>query len=99
MIQEFETAMRNRTRQAIRENNKHVYDKVIQEVEVCILEQVIYACNGQPCTAAKMLGLAKATLYKKLRQYGMMGYVDALRYPVNRKNSSTDNVLGAKGKD
>ena len=51
---------------------KDVYQMVLSEVEVPLLEQVMkYTCNNQT-KASVMLGLNRGTLRKKLKQYGLL---------------------------
>lgn len=44
---------------------------VLQEVEPPLLESVMGYCQGNQTRAARMLGMNRATLRKKLLQYGL----------------------------
>ncbi|HHB12037.1 MAG TPA: DNA-binding transcriptional regulator Fis [Chromatiales bacterium] len=49
-----------------------VYRLVIEEVERPLLECVMNHCRGNQSRAARVLGLSRATLRKKLRQYDLL---------------------------
>jgi Fis family transcriptional regulator len=49
-----------------------VYRLVLEEVERPLLECVMDHCGGNQSRAARVLGLSRATLRKKLRQYGLL---------------------------
>ena len=48
-----------------------VYRMVLEEVERPLLETVMHYCKGNQTRAAKMLGLNRGTLRKKLKHYGL----------------------------
>ncbi|MCG6895595.1 MAG: Fis family transcriptional regulator [Thiocapsa sp.] len=49
----------------------NLYELVIEEVERPLFETVLKHTNGNLSLAAKMLGLTRATLRKRLRGYGI----------------------------
>ena len=49
-----------------------VYQKVLQEVEAPLLEQVMKYVRNNQTKAAHLLGLNRGTLRKKLKQYGLL---------------------------
>jgi len=48
-----------------------VYEVVLREVEIPLFTQVLRHCAGNQSRAASMLGIHRATLRKKLRDYGL----------------------------
>ena len=48
-----------------------LYDLVLQEVEPPLLENVMRNTRGNQSKAAKILGINRGTLRKKLKQYNM----------------------------
>jgi Fis family transcriptional regulator, factor for inversion stimulation protein len=50
----------------------HLYDLVLGEVEPPLFEAVLDYTNGNQSRAAQILGLNRATLRKKLRQYELL---------------------------
>lgn len=55
--------------------NQHassVYDMVLGEVEPPLLESVLKHTRNNQSKAARMLGLSRGTLRKKLKLYGML---------------------------
>ena len=48
-----------------------LHDIVLREIEVPLLAEVMRHCQGNQSRAAALLGLNRATLRKKLRQYGL----------------------------
>jgi len=52
-----------------------VYDMVMAEVEVPMLKCVLKFTRGNQSKAAKILGLSRGTLRKKLKIYGMEGRI------------------------
>lgn len=49
-----------------------LYDRVLQEVERPLLEQVMLRCHGNQLKAAAMLGINRNTLRKKLRRHKLL---------------------------
>jgi Fis family transcriptional regulator len=50
----------------------NLYDTVLAEVEPPLLEAVLQKARSNQSKAAKMLGLNRGTLRKKLKQYDML---------------------------
>lgn len=48
-----------------------LYRMVLEEVELPLLEVVMAECGGNQSKAARLLGINRGTLRKKLRQYGL----------------------------
>lgn len=46
-----------------------IYEMVIRNVEKPLIETVLGKCEGNQTTAAKMLGINRNTLRKKIEQY------------------------------
>jgi Fis family transcriptional regulator len=54
------------------QSNQHdLYDVLLAEVEPALLIEVMAHCRGNQSRAAEVLGLNRATLRKKLLQYGI----------------------------
>ncbi|VTS02779.1 sigma-54-dependent transcriptional regulator [Tuwongella immobilis] len=51
---------------------KELYDRLMQQVEPVLLEQVLGRLQGNRMVAARWLGLARATLRKLMRKYHLM---------------------------
>lgn len=49
----------------------NLYELVLAEVEIPLLEEVMTHTRGNQTRAAIMMGLNRGTLRKKLKQYGM----------------------------
>ncbi|MGN0858249.1 MAG: DNA-binding transcriptional regulator Fis [Stenotrophomonas sp.] len=49
-----------------------VYDVVLREMEIPLFTEVLNHCEGNQSRAAAMLGIHRATLRKKLREYGLI---------------------------
>lgn len=52
-------------------DSHELYDIVLREVEIPMLTEVMRHCDGNQSRAAARLGLNRATLRKKLREYGI----------------------------
>ena len=48
-----------------------LYEVVLREIEAPLFAEVMRHCDGNQSRAAGMLGIHRATLRKKLRDYGM----------------------------
>lgn len=48
-----------------------LYRMVLEEVELPLLQVVMAECGGNQSKAARLLGINRGTLRKKLRQYGL----------------------------
>lgn len=46
-----------------------VYELVLEEIEIPLLETVMRHVRNNQCKAAKLLGISRGTLRKKLKQY------------------------------
>ncbi|WPL11434.1 MULTISPECIES: helix-turn-helix domain-containing protein [Thiorhodovibrio] len=49
---------------------------VLDEVERPLVETVLHHCNGNQTLAARILGMSRGTLRKKISQYGLMSAND-----------------------
>lgn len=54
------------------ENTTNLYQTILQEVERPLLEVVLKQAQGNQSKTAKILGLNRGTLRKKLQQYDLM---------------------------
>ena len=52
-------------------DSHELYDIVLREIEVPMLVEVMRHCQGNQSRAAATLGLNRATLRKKLKEYGI----------------------------
>lgn len=48
-----------------------LYNTVLQEVERPLLEQTLHAVGGNKAKAARVLGINRNTLHKKLTEHGL----------------------------
>jgi Fis family transcriptional regulator len=48
-----------------------VYEIVLREMEIPLFVEVLNHCEGNQSRAAAMLGIHRATLRKKLKEYGI----------------------------
>ena len=48
-----------------------VYEIVLREMEIPLFVEVLRHCDGNQSRAAAMLGIHRATLRKKLKDYGL----------------------------
>ncbi len=51
---------------------ENVYQKVLELVELPLLEEVMKKAGNNQCRATRYLGLARGTVIKKLKQYGLI---------------------------
>ena len=49
-----------------------VYEIVLREMEIPLFVEVLNHCEGNQSRAAAMLGIHRATLRKKLKDYGLV---------------------------
>ena len=49
----------------------NLYEIALRELEIPLFAEVLEHCDGNQSRAATMLGIHRATLRKKLREYGM----------------------------
>jgi len=54
-----------------------LYDDLLRAVEPPLLEAVLEKCRGQCAGAARLLGLHRTTLKKKLDQYGVLAAAES----------------------
>ena len=52
-------------------DSHELHEIVLREIEVPLLVEVMRHCEGNQSRAAAVLGINRATLRKKLRQYGL----------------------------
>ena len=50
---------------------KDLYEIALRELEIPLFAEVLNHCDGNHSRAAAMLGIHRATLRKKLREYGI----------------------------
>ena len=50
---------------------ENLYDIALRELEIPLFVEVLKHCEGNQSRAASMLGIHRATLRKKLREYGL----------------------------
>ena len=50
-----------------------VYEIVLREMEIPLFVEVLNHCEGNQSRAASMLGIHRATLRTKLKDYGIVG--------------------------
>lgn len=53
------------------ESTNVLYQLVLREVEIPLFTEALRHCEGNQSRAADLLGIHRATLRKKLREYGM----------------------------
>lgn len=49
----------------------NLYQIALRELEIPLFVEVLQHCDGNQSRAAEMLGIHRATLRKKLREYGL----------------------------
>ena len=52
-------------------DTSNLYEIVLREFEIPLLAEVLEHCDGNQSRAAAMLGIHRATLRKKLKDYGL----------------------------
>ncbi|GAB3350477.1 DNA-binding transcriptional regulator Fis [Lysobacter tyrosinilyticus] len=50
---------------------ENLYEIALRELEIPLFIEVLNHCDGNQSRAASMLGIHRATLRKKLREYGL----------------------------
>ncbi|MCF7223292.1 DNA-binding transcriptional regulator Fis [Marilutibacter chinensis] len=50
---------------------ENLYEIALRELEIPLFAEVMQHCDGNQSRAAAMLGIHRATLRKKLREYGL----------------------------
>ena len=50
---------------------ENLYEIALRELEITLFAEVLEHCDGNQSRAAAMLGIHRATLRKKLRDYGL----------------------------
>jgi Fis family transcriptional regulator len=50
---------------------ENLYEIALRELEIPLFAEVLQHCDGNQSRAATMLGIHRATLRKKLREYGL----------------------------
>lgn len=53
------------------DDNGDLYEIALRELEIPLFAEVLGHCDGNQSRAAAMLGIHRATLRKKLREYGL----------------------------
>lgn len=53
-------------------DNADLYEIALRELEIPLFTEVLKHCDGNQSRAAIMLGIHRATLRKKLREYGLV---------------------------
>ncbi len=52
-------------------DTENLYEIALRELEIPLFAEVLQHCDGNQSRAASMLGIHRATLRKKLREYGL----------------------------
>lgn len=52
-------------------DTENLYEIALRELEIPLFVEVLQHCDGNQSRAASMLGIHRATLRKKLREYGL----------------------------
>ncbi|MFP7723114.1 DNA-binding transcriptional regulator Fis [Lysobacter sp. A3-1-A15] len=52
-------------------DTENLYEIALRELEIPLFAEVLEHCDGNQSRAATMLGIHRATLRKKLREYGL----------------------------
>jgi DNA-binding protein Fis len=54
-----------------KEGAKDIYKKVLNDAEGVLLEEALRSTKGNKSKAARMLGINRLTLLRKLKEYGL----------------------------
>ena len=65
-------SMRKYFNQLDGENPTDIYNMVLKEVELPLLEIVMKQCNGNQSKACKILGINRGTLRTKLKEHNLL---------------------------
>ncbi len=52
-------------------DSRNLYEVALRELEIPLFAEVLQHCDGNQSRAAAMLGIHRATLRKKLKDYGL----------------------------
>ena len=63
--------LREHVAQSVRRYLRDVYEIVPREMEIPLFVEVLNHCEGNQSRAAALLGIHRATLRKKLKDYGL----------------------------
>ena len=66
-----QTALKNYFAHIGNQEINHLYEMVLSEIEAPLLETVMSYTRGNQSKAAKLLGISRGTLRKKLKKYGI----------------------------
>ena len=65
----LESALRGIVKEAIAQNHETLYDEVIDAVECSLTQLILEAFNGNQTKTAKLLGISRTTLLKRLKNW------------------------------
>ena len=83
-LQDFRLHGKSRDHEQAKEDaasDRNVADRIVSiaNMEKNAILETVQLLKGDKLTAAKLLGIGKTTLYRKLKEYGISEGVDALR--------------------